>query len=37
MAETFLVQDTRTKDKAGKDIVNVFGGVKWGWQMKRLG
>jgi hypothetical protein len=36
MAETFLVQDTRIKDKAGKDIVNVFGGIKWGWQMKRL-
>jgi len=35
-AETFLVQDTRTKDKAGKDIVNVFGGIKWGWQLSRL-
>ena len=33
VAETFLAQDTRTKDAAGKDIVNIFGGIKWGWQM----
>jgi hypothetical protein len=33
VAEAFLAQDTRTKDAAGKDVVNIFGGVKWGWQM----
>jgi hypothetical protein len=31
-AEVFLAQDTGVKDTAGKDIVNIFGGVKWGWQ-----
>lgn len=33
MAETFLAQDTGTKDAAGKDIINIFGGIRWGWQM----
>ena len=33
MAETFLAQDTGIKDAAGKDIVNIFGATKWGWQM----
>jgi hypothetical protein len=36
VAETFLAQDTRTKDAAGKDIVNIFGGIKWGWQMQSV-
>lgn len=31
-AETFLAQDTGLKDTTGKDIVNIYGGVKWGWQ-----
>jgi hypothetical protein len=35
-AEVFLAQDTGTNDAAGKDIVNIFGGVKWGWQMHSL-
>jgi hypothetical protein len=29
IAETFLARDTRTKDAAGKDIVEIFGGLKW--------
>jgi hypothetical protein len=33
-AEVFLTQDTGIKDAAGVDIVNVFGGVKWGWQVR---
>ncbi|GAA3619797.1 hypothetical protein GCM10022419_126770 [Nonomuraea rosea] len=33
LAETFLVQDTGTKDAAGKAVVNVFGGIKYGWQL----
>ncbi len=28
-AEVFLAQDTGVKDAAGKDIVNIFGGVRW--------
>jgi hypothetical protein len=36
VAETFLAQDTRTKDPAGKDIVKIFGGIKWGWQMRTV-
>jgi hypothetical protein len=34
MAEAFLAQDTGAKDVAGKDIVNIYGGVKWGWQVQ---
>ncbi|MPZ82396.1 MAG: hypothetical protein GEV28_19150 [Actinophytocola sp.] len=33
-AETFLVQDSGTRDENGKDVVNVFGGIKWGWQVQ---
>jgi hypothetical protein len=33
MAEVFLAQDTGIKNAAGKDIVNIFGGIEWGWQM----
>ena len=36
VAETFLAQDTRTKDTAGKDVVNIFGGLKWGRQMRKV-
>lgn len=36
VAETFLAQDTRQKDAASKDIVNIFGGIKWGWQLRAL-
>ena len=32
--ETFLVQDTGIKDAAGKGIINVCGGIKWGWQVQ---
>jgi hypothetical protein len=37
MAEVFLAQDTGVKDADGKDIVNIFGGVKWGWQASLSG
>ncbi|MBT2231243.1 hypothetical protein [Nonomuraea sp. NEAU-A123] len=36
MAEAFLVQDTGTKNAAGKDVVNIFGGIRWGWQLQEL-
>jgi hypothetical protein len=34
LGESFLVLDTRRKDAAGKGIIDVLGGVKWGWQVK---
>ena len=34
LAEVFLAQDTGVKDAAGKDIVYISGGVKWGWQVQ---
>jgi hypothetical protein len=30
-AEAFLVRDTGRRDAAGRGIVDVFGGVRWGW------
>jgi len=33
-AEVFLAQDTGIKNAAGKDIIDIFGGVKWGWQLQ---
>jgi hypothetical protein len=35
-AEAFLAQDTGIKDAAGKGIVKIFGGVKWGWQVRSV-
>jgi hypothetical protein len=34
MAESFLVHDTGRKDRAGKGIIDIYGGVKWGMQLK---
>lgn len=31
-----LPQDTRMKDAAGGDIVNIFGGIKWGWRLRGM-
>jgi hypothetical protein len=28
----FLAHDTGAKDRTEKDIVNIYGGVRWGWQ-----
>lgn len=36
LAETFLVRDTRRRTTAGKDIVEVYGGLKWGWRAHEL-
>jgi hypothetical protein len=33
VAETFLVRDTKTKNAAGKDLVEVYGGLRYGWQV----
>jgi hypothetical protein len=32
LAESFLVLDTEREDGADKGIIDVLGGVKWGWQ-----
>lgn len=36
-AETFLAQDTGKQNPAGKEIVNVYGGVKWGFELNPVG
>ena len=36
LSEVFLAQDTGRKDRAGRGIVNVSAGVKWGWQVERI-
>jgi hypothetical protein len=32
-AQTFAVVDTHTNDRNGKDILDVYGGFSWGWQV----
>jgi hypothetical protein len=34
MFETFLVRDTGRKDRAGKGIIDIYGGIKWGWRVQ---
>jgi hypothetical protein len=34
MLESFLVLDTGQKDHAGKGIIDVYGGVNWGYQLR---
>ncbi len=34
MSESFVVHDTGRKDRAGKSIIDIYGGVKWGWQVQ---
>jgi hypothetical protein len=36
MSESFLVLDTGRKDQTGKGIIDILGGVKWGWQVQAL-
>jgi hypothetical protein len=36
LAEIFLVQDTGLKDAAGKDVIKVYGGLKYGWQVQAV-
>ncbi|MFJ4618950.1 hypothetical protein [Streptomyces sp. NPDC088812] len=35
-AEVFLARDTGDKDASGRGIVKIFGGLKWGWQVRPL-
>jgi hypothetical protein len=32
-AEIFLAQDTGMRDGSGRDVVNIFGGISFGWQV----
>jgi hypothetical protein len=34
MFETFLARDTGHKDHTGKGILDIYGGIKWGWQVQ---
>ncbi|MGO9959992.1 MAG: hypothetical protein ACLP50_29120 [Solirubrobacteraceae bacterium] len=34
MLESFLVLDTQRQDHAGKGIIDILGGVKWGYQLQ---
>jgi hypothetical protein len=36
LAETFLARDTLTTDLAGKDVIEIFGGIKYGWQLREV-
>lgn len=36
LAETFLARDTLTKDAAGRDVIEIFGGIKYGWQLQEV-
>ncbi len=36
LAETFLARDTLTRDKAGKDVIEIFAGLKYGWQLREV-
>ncbi|MGO9959993.1 MAG: hypothetical protein ACLP50_29125 [Solirubrobacteraceae bacterium] len=36
LAETFLARDTLTKDKAGKDVIEIYGGLQYGWQLQEV-
>jgi hypothetical protein len=35
-AEAFLARDTGTKDGTGREVVEVFGGVSYGWQVREV-
>jgi hypothetical protein len=36
LAETFLARDTLTADAAGKDVIEIYGGIKYGWQLQEM-
>lgn len=35
-AEAFVAQETGIRDAAGKSIVKIFGGLKYGWQVQQV-
>lgn len=36
MAESFLVEDTGRQNRKGKGIINIYGGVKWGYGVQAV-
>jgi hypothetical protein len=36
LAEVFLARDTATRDATGKDVIEIFGGLKYGWQLQEV-
>jgi hypothetical protein len=36
LAEAFLARDTLTKDTGGKDVIEIYGGIKYGWQLQEV-
>jgi hypothetical protein len=34
LAEAFLARDTLTKNAAGKDVIEIYAGIKYGWQLQ---
>ncbi len=36
MAESFLVEDTGRQNRQGKGIINIYGGVKWGYHVQAV-
>jgi hypothetical protein len=36
MAEVFLARDTQTKDAAGRVVIDILGGIKYGWQLHEV-
>lgn len=36
LAEAFLARDTLTKDAAGKDVIDIYGAIKYGWQLQEV-
>jgi hypothetical protein len=36
LAETFLARDTLTTDRAGKNVIEIYGGIKYGWQLEEV-
>jgi hypothetical protein len=34
LLETFLANDTGRKDHSGRGIIDIYGGIKWGWQIQ---
>jgi hypothetical protein len=36
LAETFLARDTLTRDAAGKDVIEIVAGLKYGWQLQEV-
>jgi hypothetical protein len=36
LAEVFLARDTGTKDAAGKDVIEIFAGLKYGWLLQEV-